>query len=81
MSCFAVLHLVKVKLIRPGVGNLQPVGHMPHTSNYFAARQAPRGGMNMDEYYMNLARVVGATRNKNCNSFSACSGKKVTHHC
>ena len=34
----------------------------------------------MDEYYVYLARVVGAARDKNRNSFSAHCGKKVAHH-
>ena len=52
------------------MGNLRPVGHMRPARNYNAARQAPRGRkMNMYEYCVYLATVVGAARDKNRNSF------------
>ena len=57
----------------------QPSACMRPASNY-AARQAPRGKNNMDEYCVYLARVVGGARHKNHNSFSARGGKKVAHH-
>ena len=50
----------------------------------WAARQALRKKKNhMDEYnvYLYLARIVGAARDKTCNSFLARSGKKDVHHC
>ena len=37
--------------------------------NTFAARQALRGKTNVDEYYVNLARVVGAACDKKFISF------------
>ena len=68
--------------LKPGVGNLRPAGRVRPASNSYAASQAPIGKkINMDEYYVYLARVVCAARDKNHNSFSARSGKKVAHHC
>ena len=40
----------------------------------------PQAKNNMDEYYVYIATVVGAARDKNHNSFSAHGGKKVAHH-
>ena len=45
-----------------GVGNLRPM------SNSCAARQVPKNN-NMDDIMCTFARVVGAARNRNCNSF------------
>ena len=46
------------------MGNLRPA------SNSYAARQAPRGKkINMDEYYVYIARVVDVARDKKSQLF------------
>ena len=52
-----------------GEGNLRPVGCMR------PVRITEKN--HMDEYYVLLARIVGAARDKNRNSFSVLSGKRL----
>ena len=59
---------------------VRPAGHMWSVSNSCAAHQALGGKILiwMNIIVPKVARIVGAARNKNHNSFFACCGKKVT---
>ena len=48
------------RVTRSGVGNLRPAGRMRPLNN--SMKRLPEENNNMDEYYMYLAKVVGAAR-------------------